>query len=44
MDNVILKNVRPFVNGKLEEATNVALVDGVWRPKERAKSKAMALI
>ena len=31
MDNVILKNVRPFVNGKLEEATNVALVDGVWR-------------
>ncbi len=31
MDNVILKNVRPFVNGQFEAATTLAIVDGFWR-------------
>ncbi len=31
MDNVVLKNVCPFVGGKLESARTVSIVDGVWR-------------
>ena len=31
MDNVILKNVRPFVNGNFEAATTISIVDGVFR-------------
>lgn len=31
MDNVVLKNVCPFVHGKLESAQTVAIVDGIWR-------------
>lgn len=30
MRNMILKNVRPFVNGKFEEPTTMNLVDGKW--------------
>lgn len=30
MPNMILKNVRPFVNGKFEEPTTMNLVDGKW--------------
>lgn len=31
MDNVVLKNVCPFVHGKLEPAQTVSIVDGVFR-------------
>lgn len=31
MDNVILKNVRPFVDGKFNEVTTISVVDGIWR-------------
>ena len=31
MDNVVLKNVCPFVDGKLEPAKTVAIVDDVWQ-------------
>lgn len=30
MNKLILKNVRPFVNGKFEEPTTMNLVDGKW--------------
>ena len=30
MRNVILDNVRPFVNGKFEKPTKICLVDGKW--------------
>ncbi len=31
MDNIILKNVRPFVNGRFESVESLAIVDGIWR-------------
>ena len=30
MNNVILKNVRPFVDGAFADETRVCLVNGVW--------------
>ena len=31
MDNVVLKNVCPFVHGKLSPTQTVSIVEGVWR-------------
>ena len=30
MRNLVLNNVRPFVNGKFENPTKMCLVDGAW--------------
>lgn len=39
MPNMILKNVRPFVNGKFEEPTTMNLVDGKWVGEAAADAK-----